>query len=149
MIIDSLHNAERIEGMNPYFKEVFDFLRSADLASLEPGRIDINGDNAWISVMETTGKPKDKAALETHDVYIDIQVLIEGRETFGWKPRRELKQVRPQDPAKTDIDFYDDDASFYFPLSPGCFAVFFPEDGHAPCVGEGNIKKLVAKVRCC
>ncbi len=134
--------------MNPYFKEVFDFLRSADLARLEPGRIGIDGENAWINVVETTGKERSKVLLETHDDYIDIQVLIAGNEEFGWKPRQELTQIRPTDPSKTDIDFYDDKASFYFPLTPGCFAVFFPEDGHAPCVGEGRIRKLIAKVRC-
>ena len=102
MIIDSLDNAARIEKMNPYFKEVFDFLRSADLARLEPGRIGIDGENAWINVVETTGKERSKVLLETHDDYIDIQVLIAGNEEFGWKPRQELTQIRPTDPSKTD-----------------------------------------------
>lgn len=142
-----MDNAARIEGVNPYFKQVFDFLRSEDLLRLEPGRIEIDGENAWINVVETTGKERSKALLETHDEYTDIQVLIAGNEEFGWKSRKALTRIRPHDPSKTDIDFYDDGASFYFPLSPGCFAVFFPEDGHAPGIGEGRIKKLIAKVR--
>ena len=34
-----------------------------------------------------------------------------------------------------------------FTLSPGEFVIFFPEDAHAPCIGEGVIRKMVAKVR--
>ncbi len=35
----------------------------------------------------------------------------------------------------------------YFKLTAGQFAIFFPEDVHAPMIGEGTIKKLIIKVR--
>ena len=34
----------------------------------------------------------------------------------------------------------------FFQLTNGQFAIFFPEDVHAPMIGEGNIKKMVIKV---
>ncbi|MBP8115537.1 MAG: YhcH/YjgK/YiaL family protein, partial [Chitinophagaceae bacterium] len=35
----------------------------------------------------------------------------------------------------------------YFQLTNGQFVIFFPEDVHAPMIGEGDIKKLVIKVK--
>jgi len=35
----------------------------------------------------------------------------------------------------------------YFALTDGQFAIFFPEDVHAPMIGEDEIRKLVIKVK--
>jgi beta-galactosidase beta subunit len=35
----------------------------------------------------------------------------------------------------------------YFGLTNGQFAIFYPEDVHAPMIGTDVIKKLVIKVR--
>ena len=32
-------------------------------------------------------------------------------------------------------------------FSPGEFVIFFPEDAHAPCIGNGKMKKMVVKVK--
>ena len=50
MIVDVLANSERIEGLNPYFKVVFDYIKTHDLASMPVGRIDIDGDNAYLKI---------------------------------------------------------------------------------------------------
>ncbi len=30
---------------------------------------------------------------------------------------------------------------------PGQFAIFFPQDGHQPCIGKGDIHKAIFKVK--
>jgi beta-galactosidase beta subunit len=35
----------------------------------------------------------------------------------------------------------------FFKLSENQFAIYFPDDVHAPMIGEGMIKKMVIKVR--
>lgn len=148
MIIDSLNNSGKIEGLNPHFKKVFDYIKSHDLKSVPVGRIDIDGDNAWITVSEVQGKDQSAAALESHDQYIDIQLPLVGEETFGWQSRSLLKNERDGGyNAEKDITFYTDPAKMYFTMSEGEFAIFFPEDGHAPCIGKGTIKKVVVKVK--
>jgi beta-galactosidase beta subunit len=32
-------------------------------------------------------------------------------------------------------------------IHPLEFAVFFPEDGHQPCIAEGKLKKVIVKVK--
>lgn len=148
MIIDSLNNSEKIEVLNPHFKKVFDYIKSHDLKNAPLGRIDIDGENSWIMVSEVQGKEKSAAALESHDRYIDIQLPLIGEETFGWQARGLLKNERDGGyNAEKDITFYTDPAKLYFTMSEGEFAVFFPEDGHAPCIGKGTIKKVVVKVK--
>lgn len=147
MIIDSLKNSAAIEGLNPYFKKIFDYVKSHDLLTAAPGKITIDGDNAYIMVSEVQGREKTAALLETHNRYIDIQILLKGEEGFGWKSRTALEEGKDTYNATDDICFYREEAKLYFTLSVGEFAVFFPEDAHAPCIGSGTIKKLVAKVK--
>ncbi|HEV8079726.1 MAG TPA: YhcH/YjgK/YiaL family protein [Chitinophagaceae bacterium] len=49
--------------------------------------------------------------------------------------------------AEKDVVFYSDVPDMYFELTDNQFAIFFPEDVHAPMIGEGGIKKLVVKVK--
>lgn len=148
MVIGSLKNTARVEAMNPHFKKVFDYLKSHDLTTVAAGKIDIDGENAWISVSDVQGKEKSVAKMETHDKYIDIQLPLTAKETFGWQARELLKNEREEGYNEVkDITFYTDEPALYFTLSAGEFGVFFPEDGHAPCIGEGAFRKIVAKVK--
>jgi beta-galactosidase beta subunit len=45
------------------------------------------------------------------------------------------------------VQFYSDAPDMYFQLTDGQFAIFFPEDVHAPMIGEGLIRKLIIKVK--
>lgn len=147
MIIDNLKSSALYEHMNPYFKQAFDHLKSIDIYSLEAGKTVLDGDNLIFNVSDTNLKTVDNAKLEVHDNYIDIQVPISQPEGFGWTHRSELSQEKaPYNPEK-DIQFFEDQAKLFFTLQPGDFAIFFPEDGHAPCIGEGPIRKIVIKVK--
>ncbi len=147
MIIDALKNSELAECLHPAFKLVFDYVKSHDLLQTAPGRIELDGGDVYINVVEPEGKDKSEAVLETHDEYIDIQFPLLGEETFAWKSRSDLTNIRGEYDMKDDIAFYTDEAAFCFTLHPGEFAVFFPHDGHAPCIGRGKMKKAIAKVK--
>jgi YhcH/YjgK/YiaL family protein len=66
---------------------------------------------------------------------------------MGWKPRQDCKSEREPYNAEKDVLFYTDKPDMFFQLTDGQFAIFFPEDVHAPMIGEGEIKKLVIKVK--
>ena len=44
MIIDSVDNAYKYYAVNPLFEKAFAYIGSADLAGVEPGKYDIDGD---------------------------------------------------------------------------------------------------------
>ena len=150
MIVDVIENIDRYVGLNPNFAKAFTFIHSTNLAALEPGKFDIDGDAVKAIVSDNPGKKKEDsiAKFECHNKYIDIQVCIRGTETIGWKPRIACTQQNGEYNDAKDVLFYADAPDMYFQLTNGQFAIFFPEDVHAPMIGDENlIKKLVLKVK--
>lgn len=146
MIIDNLQNSALYENLNPLFKQAFDYLKSLDFSSIEPGKTVLVENKLTVAVSDSNMKTPENAKLEVHDKFIDIQLPVSKAERFGWKERSALKTERePYNPEK-DILFFTDQPETTFDLQPGNFAIFFPEDGHAPCIGEGQIRKIVVKV---
>lgn len=146
MVIDDLKNSAATEKLHTAFKQVFDYVKMHDLAKFDLGRIELDGERVYINIAEVQGKEKDEAVLETHNNYIDIQFPLTGEETYAWESRHLLIHPKEAYNEREDITFYTDKANLYVKLAPGQFVVFFPEDGHAPCIGRGKIKKAIAKV---
>lgn len=147
MILSNLQNTERIEQLHPLFKEVFDYIKSHDLLHAECGKIELKGDELFINNANPTLIAEERQVLELHRKYIDIQILLEGKERMGWKAIEDLKEeVQPYNEDK-DCALYADRSTSFVDLVPGQFAIFFPEDAHAPIIGEGKVRKLIAKVR--
>lgn len=148
MILDSLENRARYYALHPRLEAAFDYLLAADLTTLAAGRHDIAGDDIYINVMDVDLKRRGDAKLEVHDRYLDIQVLVTGRrEAFGWSQRDRVVQPLGDFDAAKDIRFFDDAPQTYYEATPGQFTLFFPDDAHAPMVGEGRIRKVIVKVR--
>lgn len=146
MIIDSLKNSARYERLNPYFEQAFEYLKTLDFKKLEAGKTILTPDALFVNVSNTKLKTKEDARLEVHNKYIDIQIPVSGPESFGWKERRNCNEVSSPYNTEKDIEFFSDAPSTYFTLLPDEFVIFFPEDAHAPCVGEGDMQKIIVKV---
>lgn len=146
MITDFLHNYKTYLPLHPRFARAFAYLTAADLSQLPEGRTDIEGDEIFIMVSRGELRRAEDAPIEVHDRYIDIQVVIEGAETYGWKERSALVQPRGGFDAESDIQFFDDAPSLYYTARAEQMSIFFPEDGHAPLIGSGSIFKCVVKV---
>ncbi len=148
MIIDTLDNAGRYTSLHPGFKTAFDYLTATDLNSLETGIIEV-AEGVKIIVAEGEARTAEAAVktFECHNKNIDIQLLIGGTETMGWKPRVSCSNVQGDGYSEeNDILFFEEEADTFFTLHPMQFVIFYPEDVHAPMIGEGLIKKLVVKV---
>ena len=145
MILDSLENFSLYQGMHPGFAKAAEFLSKTDLHQLPTGRQEIDGDRLYVNVMEVDGHSREDAQLEYHRKYIDIQIVLSGDETIGWTALQDLPKGTPFDSEK-DYALVKAPISAWFPVKPGFFAVFFPQDAHAPCCGTGKIRKAVVKV---
>ena len=147
MIIDTLDNLAKYESVNPLFKDVVAFLRDNDLATLEPGKHPIKGADLFVNITTAKGRTPDAAVLETHRNMIDIQIPLDVPETYGYTPLCRLPQADYN--AEKDITKYGDlMAESFFDCQPGMFAIFFPQDGHAPCISMmPEIKKAIFKVK--
>lgn len=148
MILDSLKNSDLYLSINPRFKAAFDFFANTDMVNIEAGIHKIDGDDLFVNVVEGEFKLAKDAKLEVHNVYIDIQVLICGeKEDFGWSERVDMKEPQSEFNSEKDVQFFDDKPQVYYTLKNGQFTILFPEDSHAPMIGEGGVKKAIFKVR--
>lgn len=146
MIHDSLKNSASIEKLHPLFKQAFDYLNNTDFSTMEDGKYELEGDRLYVSIASIKGKEKELAAIETHKKYIDIQAPILGVEKIGWKAGSDLQEESVPYNEEKDIAFYIDRPTSYTKIYPGEFVIYFPEDGHAPGIGEGLIRKIVVKI---
>ncbi len=149
MIIDNLKNAEKYYCLHPLFEKAFEFIHSQDLDNIEVGKYEIDGDRLKAIVSNKAGMTASESAakFECHDKHIDIQLCINGVEQLGWRPRDTCSQQKGEYNPEKDVVFYNDAPDMHFSLTNGQFAIFFPEDVHSPMIGEGEIKKMVVKVK--
>ena len=146
MILDVLDNAACHFALHPEFAAAFDFLKAPGAAELPVGRHEIRGDRLFAIVGKDQGKGRDKARLEAHRKYIDIQYVVSGDEWIGWRDLKTCRESGLGYSAGKEIEFYTAAPTKWFRFPPGSFAIFFPEDAHAPLAGEGPVHKVVVKV---
>jgi YhcH/YjgK/YiaL family protein len=148
MIIDTLNNGSKYTSLHPLFATAFDFINQNDLATLADGTIEIT-EGLKVIVSNANGKTRETslAKFECHDKNIDIQVCVKGLETIAWKPREKCVTPNGEYNPDKDVRFFNDTPDMDFQLTDGQFVIFYPGDVHAPMIGEGEIKKLVFKVK--
>ena len=144
MVIDKIENLEKYASLNPLFSQAIEFLKSTDLNAHEIGKVKLQGDDLVVNFAQARPKTKEEAKLETHNRFIDIQIPLDGVEVMGYTPRADLPDAEYN--AEKDITFYPGLAESYLTIKPGMFAIFFPEDGHAPGVTPDGLKKVIVKV---
>lgn len=124
-----------------------DFLAETDFSGMPPGRIDLDeGLHAMLAEDETG--PAAEGEWEAHRRYVDVQCVLEGEESIGWAsdegqlPRRDAL-------AEEDCLYFNPPRNpSWLHLSPGNYAVFFPDDLHCPLrhPGSSRVRKVVVKI---
>jgi len=146
MIVDTIDNFGKYAAINPLFNNVVEFLENNDLNTLEQGKHPILGDRLFVNVTTAKGREPDEAVIETHKRMIDIQIPLSTSETYGYTPLCDLPEGEYND-VKDITKLPGLAAQSYVTCNPGMFAIFFPQDGHAPCIStEAEIKKVIFKV---
>lgn len=148
MILGKISDSARYECLNPLFSKLFKFVRENDLSKFATQRIVLDGDDLFINMAEPTLKSAEDQKLEVHREYIDVHFPLTGDETCGVTHISDLTVESDAGFNLTeDFALYSEKAKTYFTAHPGDFYIVFPEDAHAPIIGEGKIKKAIAKVK--
>jgi len=152
MILDRLENHAFYRSLGSEIVAAFDFLRTTDFSKMADGRYEIDGDRVFAVISHYRPKPLAEAKWEAHRQYLDVQYLAHGSERIGYAARRNgATELAPYD-AQKDLVFYDVQGNF-FDVPQGAFAIFAPQDIHAPCLaGEkpvppSEVCKVVVKCR--
>ncbi len=155
MVLDTLAHWPRYASLHPAFTQAFHFLTGPALARLTPPQAGleerserqvIDGERLYVSIDRVQGRGRERSRLEVHRRYIDIQLTIEGLEEIGWKPLADCTRPDGQFNETKDVGFFSDRPESWLSLPPGRFAIFFPNDAHAPLAGGSMLIKAIMKI---
>ena len=151
MIVCTIEDAAKYGAISPNLSLAINWLQNHCTDEFVKGTYTIGqsettGADVTVKCEEPALLPREKAALEAHKKFIDIQVPLKGTETIGWAPVRALKHIRTQYSEENDVAFFGDSAHSLLHIKVGQMAVFFPEDAHAPNIGLGTHRKLCIKI---
>ena len=147
MVYDKIDNIETYKGLSEDIYEGLRFLQQAR-ADIENGVHPVTPRvKAIVSEYET--KPENENGYEAHRKFIDIQYLLKGTEKNCCLPIEKLKETKPYK-EETDAAFYEAAIpARELTLGDGYFAIYYPHDGHMPCLKADEVekvKKVVVKV---
>ncbi len=147
MILAHIEDSERYFSLHPLFKQLFDYVKTHDLSQVPAERITLDGERLFINVADASLKSPEEQVLEVHRRYIDVHFPLSNNEVMGWSPLQGL-QSESVNPFNEEDDYavYAEAAQTYLTIRPGEFVIVWPEDAHAPIIGEGKLRKLIAKV---
>lgn len=148
MIMDVLQQSKRYSGIHPKLGEALDYLRTQPLASMEPGKYDIQGEDMFLLLQSYDTRPAEEGFWEAHRIYTDVQYMVRGAEKMGYAHVDSLTLVEDR-LADNDYAVFTGQGN-EVTVREGEFVVFFPHDAHMPCLAAGEperIRKAVIKVR--
>ncbi|MGX2974962.1 N-acetylneuraminate anomerase [Ursidibacter arcticus] len=149
MLLGDLSRDDYAKSLPPVFARLCGKLKTLDLVNLPLGWQDLE-DGVRMNVMEFETAPAEGKKAELHRKFIDIQLLISGEEAIQYSlsyPNLALyDEYRDED----DYQLTDQlENKNLLVLKPNMFAIFLPNEPHAPGISvNGNrlLKKLVVKV---
>ena len=143
MIFDKISNLEKYSKLNPLIKDVAQFIENNDLKSLTSGKYEIIGSELFAVVVHGSLLPTVK--FEAHKKYIDLHLTIQGEDTVAWKSILDCK------PGEFDVScdsyVFEDHPINWMKVPKDHFAIFFPQDAHAAMRGQGEIRKIIFKIK--
>jgi len=145
MILDTLDRATRYYTTHRLFEQAFAFASSPNFKTLPLGTHKLQGETLFVIIADDHARPHD-AKLEAHRKYIDIQLTLDGAFDIGWKPLHQCKTIEKPYDEENDFMLFADAPDFQMTLAPDTFAIFFPDDAHAPNAPTHFVKKAIFKV---
>lgn len=141
--------ATKYDYLSDRFRAAYAFLGRDDLATLEPGRYDIDGEKVFAKVMDVTTVPAESKDYEAHRRYFDVQYVVSGMEAFLVAPVCGLAVTKPYDEEGDFALYAGPDMATTVILAPGDLVAVSPEEAHKPaCCVSGPVaeRKVVVKV---
>lgn len=146
----NLDELKKYYAANPaYWEKAFEYFKNTDLLKLAPGKYPIDGENVFATISEYDTQEPAERKWENHKKYIDIQIILSGKEQMGKAPYADATPDIPYNEVK-DIEFRKATNGKNYFAEPGTFFIFFPSDSHMPNQKAGEIvkvKKVVFKLK--
>lgn len=115
------------------------------------GEYEVQGRDLYAVVVSYDTEPAEQRRFESHKKHFDVQIVVEGKERDDVAVGVDVLKVSEAYDDKKDFQFYEQPGEYLsFPLVPGRFAVYYPNDAHRPNCnldGVSRVRKICMKVR--
>ncbi|MDP4290743.1 MAG: YhcH/YjgK/YiaL family protein [Bacteroidota bacterium] len=146
----NLDELKKYYAIHPdFWEKAFEYFKNTDILNLAPGKYPIDGENVFAAVSEYNTQEPAERKWESHKKYIDVQIVLSGKELMGKAPYAEATPDIPYSEEK-DIEFRKVSNGKDYLAQPGMFFIFFPSESHRPNQKAGEIvkvKKVVFKIK--
>lgn len=159
-LFGSLSTVRAQLASSPAFEIAFDYVaraltagspEAARIAAVAVGkteRVEL-GEGVFALEQAYDAKPPAEGKWEAHERFIDVQVVVSGRELMGVIEVSVLKLAEDYRAERDLMFFAPAEGGSTLKVGAGGVAVFFPADGHMPSLADGApsvVRKTVVKV---
>ena len=148
MIYAKNADALAYRGIHPNLDLALEHITPEFLAALRDNqRVELKGDLVYCTRFTYETIPQEESFFEAHRRYLDIHIMVEGKERVDVNRPEDLKLTDAQE--GNDFYAYQGESWHSTVLKPGEFLVVFPGDAHRIKVqvdGPKTVSKAVFKV---
>ncbi|MCK4649073.1 YhcH/YjgK/YiaL family protein [bacterium] len=148
MIYDTFENIGLYYHEGDALYKAIIYARDFDI-SRPDGEYEVEGRDIFARVLTYETSPAEERQFEAHQKYIDVQVILAGRERMDIVLGQELEPQGGYDEAEDVIILKAPETFSSIAMAPGMFVVFFPHDIHRPGCdlnGTSENRKICMKV---
>lgn len=127
MIVDRVEYAADYAAQLPHLADALRLMK--EMPQLSPGKHLCPG--GYFMYQTGTTRAVSESGFEAHRDYIDVQILLQGRELILWNRLENMEETVPYDP-QTDKQGLRGKGSV-LEMQPGMFCALFPGDAHTAC----------------
>ncbi|MDO5580130.1 MAG: YhcH/YjgK/YiaL family protein [Planctomycetia bacterium] len=159
-LADADPSAPPLSAFPEMVRKGLNWLKSADLSKLPKGRGEIEGKDLYYIMEEYESRPLVDIVVESHRKYVDIQLVLEGREQIGTLLLDPSFPISKEYNPEKDIVFYPETVMPFLKtkeetrnrliMNAGNFAIFTPNDLHAGCLQidqPEKVRKIIIKCK--
>ena len=148
MIFNNLDNISIINELDKNILRALDYAISNNLIDYKKGTHDIDGKDMFFNRVSYGTKEDSKGFWEGHRDYIDIHVILDGKERINYNLSNNLKRLNYD--KEGDFASFEGRSKQSLILEKGDFAIFYPEDIHMTGLivdGSEKVEKVIFKVK--
>ncbi|WP_213989176.1 YhcH/YjgK/YiaL family protein [Sodalis sp. dw_96] len=150
MILDELTSATENSLYHPIIRRTLRVISTLDLANLPAGEAEIEGRDIYLNHIIARTKMLAEQQPELHRHYIDLHILLEGREIIGAATSHQGQRPSTDFDQEKDFGLYEGFSDeTLLSLTPGNIALLFPGELHRPMstlTQPAPIRKIVVKI---
>ncbi|AXT72982.1 YhcH/YjgK/YiaL family protein [Vibrio sp. dhg] len=150
MYIGNLTQLDFTFSLSPKLREIILDVKERIRFPLPIGKYVITEDDVFFMVVDDSTQLLESRRSEIHRDYIDVQILLEGEEVFGYSTQQ-FEGVEEDLLDDKDVAFSEKVINEQFvKVSSNEFVVFYPGQPHRPLVAvdakPASVKKVIVKI---